>query len=48
MIGTGKSYIRDEDGAKMIEIEPGWFVNETVWHLLMKAGVTSCSKKEQD
>lgn len=31
------SYIRSTDGATMIAISPGVFVNEVVWHKLMGA-----------
>jgi hypothetical protein len=26
-----QAYIRSDDGARMIQIKPGWFVNEQVW-----------------
>lgn len=45
---TGNSYIRKFDAAKMVEIEPGWYVNAAVWALLFRAGVTSITKKESE
>jgi len=29
-----EAYIRSSDGARMIQIKPGWFVNEAVWRKL--------------
>jgi hypothetical protein len=29
-----EAYIRSTDGARMIQIKPGWFVNEAVWRKL--------------
>jgi hypothetical protein len=26
-----QAYIRSDDGVRMIQIKPGWFVNEQVW-----------------
>ena len=42
-----QSYVRAFDGATMIEIEPGWYVNAEVWPTLARLGVVSCSKKEE-
>jgi hypothetical protein len=37
-----ESYIRSDDGARMIQIKPGWFVNEQVWRRF-GGGVSSLS-----
>lgn len=46
--GSSATYERDGDGAIMVEIEPGWFVSVEVWAKLQRAGVTSCTKKQED
>jgi hypothetical protein len=39
-----ESYIRSDDGARMIPIKPGWFVNEQVWRRF-GGGVSSLSMR---
>lgn len=44
-----ENYVREFDRANMVEVEPGWFVNEAVWaHLTRYYGVVSCTKKQED
>lgn len=42
------SYERSFDGATMVEVEPGWFVNKAVWALLLRAGIDRCTKREEE